>query len=324
MTRNQAKKLYKAGLELLNYRKPQEAINYFREAVEADPFCMEAHMELGYLFGTMENYEEALNSFDIALKIQETFPGFFCKGICLFFMGDYEKSMEAFLDAREFGENEDLWYYLGSLHLIYSGSCESAVICFDMALSIDEKFREAWNDCGVAYNILKKDENALTCFQEALDIDPDYKPAIYNMGATLVDMGRYEESLKYLDQTLQSKADHFKALFYKGNALYFLEKEEEAVKYFKRALMVDKNQEELWNYLGYVQFSLGWNHEAVESLKEAVKLNKDYETAYINLGNVYLELGKDDLALNCFKKVLELSPDNREALMEIKELKQII
>lgn len=317
MTNNQAKKLYKTGRELLSYGKSQEAINYFREAVEANPFCMEAQLELGYLLGVMENYEEALNSFNNALKIEKTFPGLFGKGICLFFLEDYEKSVDAFIDAREFGENEDLWYYLGSIHLIHSGNCEDAADCFDIAISINENFIEAWNDCGVAHSILKNDVSAMVYFEGALDIDPDYKPAVYNMGATLADMGRYEESLNYLDQTLESDPDNFKALFYKGNVLYFMEKEEEAAEYFIKALKVDKNQEELWNYLGYIQFSLGQNHEAVESLNEAIKLNNEFETAYMNLGNVYLALGKNDLALDCFEHVLSISPDNEEALWEI-------
>ncbi len=318
LTSNQAKKLYQTGMELLTYGRPQKAINYFREAVEADPFCLEAQLELGYLLGTMENYKDALNSFNHAIKIQKTFSGLFGKGMCLFFMEDYEKSLDAFMDAQEIGENEDLWYYLGSLHLIYSGNCESAVNCFEIAVSMDEEYVDAWNDCGVAYSILEKDEHALTCFKEALNIDPDYKQAIYNMGATLADIGRYDESLNYLDQTLENEPDHFKALFYKGNVLYFMEREEEAIKYFIKALKVDKNQEELWNYLGYIQFSLGQNYEAIESLNEAIKLNNDFETAYLNLGNVYFELGKDDLALDCFENVLKISPNNEEALKTLK------
>ncbi|MBI5681394.1 MAG: tetratricopeptide repeat protein [Methanobacterium sp.] len=321
MTNNQAKKLYQTGIELMGYGKSQEAINYFREAVEANPSCMEANLELGYLVGATENYEEALKAFDNALKIQKTFPGLFGKGICHFFMEEYGKSLDAFMDAQEIGENEDLWYYLGSLHLIYTDNIEGAINCFDMAISINEKFIEAWNDCGVAYSILENDETALVHFKDALDIDPEFKPAIYNMGATLVDMERYEESLKYLDRTLESEPDNFKALFYKGNALYSMEKEEEAVEYFKKALKVDKDQEELWNYLGYIQSSIGQNHEAIESLNQAIKLNNDFEEAYINLGNVYLALGKDDLALDRFKRVLEIYPDNEEILREIEDLK---
>ena len=321
MTSNQAKKLYQKGIELLNYGKTDDAVNYFREAVETDPFCVDAQLELGYLLGTMENYEEGLKCVNSAVKIEKNFPGFFGKGMCLFFMEDYDKSLEAFLDAQEYGENEDLWYYIGSLNLIHSDNYEGAINCFDIALSINEEFVEAWNDCGVAHSILKNDASALVYFEGALNIDPDYKEAIYNMGATLADMERYDESLTYLDRILEKESDNFKALFYKGNALYFMEKEEEAIEYFIKALEIDRNQPELWNYLGYVQFSLGQNHEAVESFKEAIKLDDDYETAYINLGNVYVELGKDKFALDCFERVLEISSDNEECLMKIEELK---
>ena len=321
MTINQAKKLYQKGIELLSNGKRDEAVNYFREAVDADPFCVEAQLELGYLLGAMEKYREAMQCFNNAIKLEKNFPGLFGKGMCLFFMENYDKSLEAFLEAQEHGENEDLWYYVGSLNLIHLCNYEGAINCFDIALSIDENFIEAWNDCGMAYSILEDDENALACFKEALNIDPDYREAVYNMGATLADMGRYSDSLVYLDRILEKEPDNFKALFYKGNVFYFMEKEEKAIKYFTKALKVDKNQSELWNYLGYVQFSIGQNYEAVESFKEAIKLNKDYETAYINLGNVYMDMGKDDPALDCFQRVLEISPDNEECLMKIEELK---
>jgi tetratricopeptide (TPR) repeat protein len=320
LTNNQAKKLYQTGIELLGYGKPHEAINYFREAVEANPFCAEAHLELGYIFGIKENYEESLKHFNKSLEIEKTFPALFCKGMCLFFLEEYEKSLDAFLDAREMGENEDMWYYIGNLHLIHSGNYEEAVECFGNAISMDDGFIEAWNDLGVAYSILEDDENAILCFEECLSIDSGFNEAIFNMGVTLVDMERYEESLKYLDQTLMRDPNNFKALFYKGNVLYYTEREEEAIEYFIKALRIDKNQEELWNYLGYVQFSIGQNYEAIESLKEAIKLNSDFEEAYMNLGKVYLALGKNDLALNYFKRVLEVSPDNEECLKEINEL----
>ncbi len=320
LTNNQAKKLYQTGIELLSYGKPHEAVNYFREAVEADPFCVDAHLELGYLLGVMENYGEAIKSFNNALKIEKTFPALFCRGMCLFFLEDYNKSLETFMEAQEIGENEDMWYYLGNLHLIYTGNFKTAIDCLGNAITMDDEFIEAWNDLGVAYSIMEDDENAHLCFEEALNIDSSFKEAIYNMGVTLADMGRYEESLKYLDQTLRSDPHNFKALFYKGNVLYFMEREEEAVDYFIKALKIDKTQEELWNYLGYVQFSIGQNHEAVESLNEAIKLDSDFEDAYMNLGNVYMDLGKNDLAFNCYQKVLEISPENKEAIMEIEYL----
>lgn len=353
MTDNQAKKLYQTGIELLTYGKPNEAINYFREAVEANPLCAEAHLELGYIFGVMENYKESLKHFEMVLKIydfgpskseisnarkiENTFPALFCTGMCHFFMENYEKSLIAFREAQFIGENEDMWYYLGNLHLIHTGNIEEAIECFGNAISMDDEFIEAWNDLGVAYSIFEDDKNALLCFEECLSIDRGYKEAIYNMGTTLADMERYEESLKYLNQILESEPDNFKALFYKGNVLYFMEKEEKAIEYFQKALEVDKNQEELWNYLGYIQFSIGQNYEAIESLNEAIKLNEEFDEAleisdfgvsktegfaeaYMNLGKVYLALGKNNLAINNFKRALEISPDNEECLTEIESL----
>lgn len=313
MTNNQAKQLYSKGSELMSLGKLSEALNYFREAIEADPSCIEAHIELGFLLGTLEKYGEAIKVFDQALMVEDNFPCFFGKGLAHFFLEEYEKSLEAFMDAQEIGENEDLWYYLGNLHLCYSKNCEGAVNCFEIAISMDENFIEAWNDCGVAYSIMEEDENALEYFKEALKIDSNYISAIYNAGATLADMGRYEEALEYLDKILEIEPDNFKALFYKGNVLYFMENEEKSLKYFIKALKKDPNQPDLWNYVGYIQNSLGQNYEAVESFNKAISLRSDDENNYLSLGTVYMDIGDSKMASECFKKVLEIDPENEEA-----------
>ena len=104
MTNNQAKQLYSKGTELLTMGKLQEALNYFREAIDSDPSCIEAHIELGFLLGTLDKYEEAIKVFDQAISMEPNFPCFFGKGMALFFLEDYEKSLEAFLDAQDMGK----------------------------------------------------------------------------------------------------------------------------------------------------------------------------------------------------------------------------
>ncbi|WP_429222905.1 hypothetical protein [Methanobacterium oryzae] len=63
------------------------------------------------MLGLAENYEESLKHFEEASNIDRNFPAFFCKGMCLYFLEDYDKSLAAFGEAQEFGESEDMWYY---------------------------------------------------------------------------------------------------------------------------------------------------------------------------------------------------------------------
>ena len=79
-------------MNLLLEEKPIEAMNYFKEAIAANPHCLEAHVELGYILGSMDKYGDALNAFQKAVEIDDNFPGLFGQGLAYYFLGKYDNA----------------------------------------------------------------------------------------------------------------------------------------------------------------------------------------------------------------------------------------
>ncbi|MEW6010109.1 MAG: tetratricopeptide repeat protein [Euryarchaeota archaeon] len=315
-----ARKFYQRAIKSQKKEEYPEALILFQKALEIDPGCYKAHTERGYVYGNMEDFKEALKSFDSSLNIKITPHGLYGKALTLYHLQEYTDAMLYFQKVVDIEPNEWAYFYIASCHF-YSGEFESALKSLNEAILLNSEFKEAWNDKGVIYSILKNDEKALDSFQQVLEIDPDYLSAIYNMGTTLADSGNYPEALEYLNKFLEKDPENFKALLYKANVLVFMDLPEDALNYFEEALIQNPDSPEAWNYKGCVLSSLGKSKEAITSFKRAIKSSPEYVAAYLNLANVYKELNMLENAKKSLDKVLKISPDNEEALKENESLK---
>lgn len=117
-------------------------------------------------------YEEALVSFDRALKI----------------------------DSRSVGALNGKGLVLNQL-----GKYEEAITWFDKVLEIDHDFTNALYNKGVTLSNLGEYEEAITLFDKTLEINPHFVDAMYNKADALGELGKYEEALVWTDKALTLK-----------------------------------------------------------------------------------------------------------------------
>lgn len=117
-----------------------------------------------------EKLEEAIRSFDLALRIDPAYvDALIKKGICHFHMDDYAQA-------------------IGS---------------YDKALEIDVNNAEAWNMKGLAYYRMKNYAKAMECCEKAIDISPNDGMAWYNKACYLSLSGKIDESLDALKRSIE-------------------------------------------------------------------------------------------------------------------------
>lgn len=117
-----------------------------------------------------EKLEEAIRSFDLALRIDSKYvDALIKKGYCHFHLDDYSQ----------------------------------AITCYDKALTIDLNNAEAWNLKGLAYYRMKNHEKAMECAEKAIDVNPNDGMAWYNKACYLALMGRVEDSLDALKRAIE-------------------------------------------------------------------------------------------------------------------------
>ncbi|MEH1788106.1 MAG: tetratricopeptide repeat protein [Nostoc sp.] len=125
--------------------------------------------ELGNLLYAASEYEEAIASYDQALK----------------FKPDYHEAWNNRGNA------------LGNLERF-----EEAIASYDQALKFKPDYHEAWNNRGIALRKLGRFEEAIASYDQALEIKPDYPSAFYNKACYYALQGNIEKALENLQQAI--------------------------------------------------------------------------------------------------------------------------
>lgn len=117
-----------------------------------------------------EKLEEAIRSFDLALRVDPNYvDALIKKGYCHFHLDDYGQ----------------------------------ALACYDKALSIDVNNAEAWNLKGLTYYSMKNYDKAIECAEKAIDVNPNDGMAWYNKACYLSLSGKVDDSLDALKRAIE-------------------------------------------------------------------------------------------------------------------------
>ncbi len=99
---NDYKNLYYRGMALSSVGRYEEAISSFDAALKVKPDYKKAWYKRGFAFYEIDFYEEAINSYDRALEIEsEDYAVWYNRGNALFDLGYYEKAMNSYDRALE-------------------------------------------------------------------------------------------------------------------------------------------------------------------------------------------------------------------------------
>jgi len=230
-------------------------------------------LKQGNLLVASSAYEEAISSFDNALKIKpDDQDAWFIRGIALSSLGKNEEAISSYNNALKFKPDKD----------------------------------EAWNNRGSALGNLGRNEEAIASFDNALKFKPDLHKAWNNRGSALFNLRRFEEAISSFDNALKFKPDYPEAWYNRGTALFNLRRFEEAISSFDNALKFKPDYPDAWDNRGYALFNLGRFEEVIASFDNALKIKPDDATSYYNKACIYALQENIDLAIENFKQAINL------------------
>lgn len=89
------------GVELLEARKYEKAKTFFEQEIEREKNLDEAYRGLGIACFELEEYEDAIEAFQLALKNEtdESAILYSMMGACYMEIGDYEKALDVYTKA---------------------------------------------------------------------------------------------------------------------------------------------------------------------------------------------------------------------------------
>ncbi|KAM3115513.1 CHAT domain-containing protein [Phormidesmis sp. 146-33] len=174
--------------QLLEQGNPLAALTALEAGLSDMPDCADGWRMRGMILrNDLDRYEEAIASYDQALKYKPDFGDAWCgRGATLVELHRYEK----------------------------------AIASYDQALKYNPDDHKAWNNRGVALSDLHRHEEAIASHDQALKYKPDLPKAWVNRGIALRHLHRCEEAIANHDQALKYKPDFPEAWNNRGVAAY--------------------------------------------------------------------------------------------------------
>ena len=257
------------------------AKQHFLMAIDADPNCYQAQMNLAILATRRGQFAEASHYYEAALRAR---PGFLPAVIGLAVELERANDIETALRLlRSYADRlPEIGARLAQL-LARQGQLDAAREQAVLVLHTDERNAQAMVALGMVYRRQHRIELAQLALNQAIEIDPHSGEAYHELGLVLVAQ----------DQTAQ------------------------AVLAFEKAVEANPDIAAFHNNLGVLRSEVGAFKLAIESLEQAVRLSPKTAAYVLNLGNALRGEQRYEEAEHAYRKALEMGNGLPEALYNL-------
>lgn len=209
----EAYELYLKGRFAWNQRtreKLEEALAYFRGALERDPDFAEAHSAMSVAYINMSNFAymtsaEALSRAEIAadraLAIDSTLPdAHAARGFVLASRGAYRESEAEFKKGIELNPSFSWTYQYYALLLTDLGRIDEAMDNLRATLALDPLSLPGNATVGILHAMKGRNAEARDQFTRALALSPEFPLTLYYFGTFAAAEGENEEAIRMLEK----------------------------------------------------------------------------------------------------------------------------
>lgn len=317
------------GLLLLQAGNAEGAAMEIYKALKIDSTSWVAHNNRGNALRSLKRYDEAVLSYNSALKHKpDCLEAFINKGHALRDDGQMDAALQSY-DAALSHTADQLEALVGKAQALQGlGRHAEAVECFDRAIEIKGSFPEAEALRAVSARAGGADMTLdMEAAERAVSEQPDVADHHYRLGLALKEQGRSDDALAAFKQALALDKHHGEAHALSGLLLQEQKRLAEALAHYDLALQINPERADVFMNMGMVLRGLRRYPEAINSYLKAIALRPEYAPTYLNLANVMLDLKKPQEAVTSLDRALALDPkeisawNNRGAAL--KELKKI-
>jgi tetratricopeptide (TPR) repeat protein len=233
------------------------------------------------------------------------------RGVAFLFLGRQDKAIESFDIAIKLNPNfAGAWANKGRV-FERLGIYDEGIKCFDKAIEIgsnDEELAEAWSDKGGLLNKLGRYEEASECCEKAIEINTNLENAWSNKGAVLINTRNYPEAIKCFEEAIRLNPQLDKAWANKGLVFQYLREYDKAIENYEHAIKINPRLEDAWLNKGAILFIKKDYKNSFKCFERVICINSKNILGLLNKGAVLDAIGEYNDAIVCFDKVLELDP----------------
>lgn len=175
------------------------------DVVKKYPDSYRAHMSLGAVYVSEENYQKALEHLNRSLEINPTFThSMEFRGMCYLKLQEYDLALT---DLQQWKEDEpdnaEAYIYLAEAQNRLNKT-QGAIAALDRAIELEPGNTIALGNRGTIYfNKLKNYEIALEDFNRAIELNPDYGLAYANRANCYLMLGDKEKARENAEKAIE-------------------------------------------------------------------------------------------------------------------------
>ncbi|MGD9300548.1 MAG: tetratricopeptide repeat protein [Desulfobacterales bacterium] len=191
-----------------------DEITLYRDCAAKSPGKARPHNNLGVALSHQGRLEEAIEQYQVALKIKPEFSdAHYNLGYALAKIGKLDEGISHFREALRIEPSQvKILNNLGAA-LVLKGHYWEAIDYFNKALKINPSDADVHNNLGLAFKKQGELDAAMRHFSKAVALDPLHAGALFNRGVLLMDQGQLEAAGRHFTRVLEISPGYREARF---------------------------------------------------------------------------------------------------------------
>ena len=237
----------------------------------------------------------------------------FQQGDFLLRLGQIDGAIEAYSLAVELNPRDTDAYNNRGVAYNSKGEYGLAIKDFNQAMQLNPIDAAAHNNRGTTYVDIDEVERAIRDFNHAIQLNPNEDKTYNNRGIAYHKQGDYNLAIEDFNHAIQLRPDDANAYYNRGNAYCDKGEYDRAIKDFNTAIKHEPDFAMAYNNRGMVYSNKRDINRAIKDFTKAIDRNSDSFIAYNNRGNAYRDKGEADQAIKDFNTAIQLNPGLAES-----------
>jgi tetratricopeptide (TPR) repeat protein len=237
---NNAQKLYKEGQQKMWSENWLEALNYFKQATQADSQYADAWFSAGCCYGLLGYHAEEVEAYKQTIKIKPDYVSAYNNLASTYReLGQYAEVIDVCKEVIKIKPNNAFAYtYLGDAYMEL-GHYSEAIEAYKQAIIIMPAYIPPRTNLGKIYTELGRYSEAIEAYKQAIRINPDIPAPHTNLGIAFAKLGRYSEAIEACKQAIRIMPDYAEAYYNLGLVYLWANDKESALETYKTLKTLD-------------------------------------------------------------------------------------
>lgn len=242
---------YNLAICLFKNNEIDNAINEYNLAIEYNPDCKQAYVNLGRIFTDYkEDVVKSIECYNKALDIDENFlPAIINLGFALNRQEKYNEAIEQFKKAEKIDSNDYRLYNGWGSALSGKNQNEEAVKKYLKSITINPDSSEVHFNLGLSWMEMEKFNFSVNEFKKAYNLDNNNISSLICLGYSFMHLNDHKDVKTTFEKVLALEKGDIGIILNLGIAYFHLGELDNAKIKFNEVLELDNNNMEAKNYL---------------------------------------------------------------------------